>query len=320
MFSPEPPDHHDPRHAPVAPRHAAGLTTNHPAGPAAFPAGGSGGTLPGPAAHGLAGGASQPVVADAPGWPPAAPTGRYDTIATRPPSTYRFGDEPARTRRQWPRFADELFRLAHDGAKLFVDRDLAAVGLACAVLAELVATDHLAVGQDRLVVIGRQPPPDALAHTIAEQVAGEPESLPVEDWLRYLSGDIYDQVAKRMVMAGDLVEVTRARLFGRSRTVYQPADNNAAYWSCARLATAARRGQSLLEQGHVNPFTSVFDDFDRVLVGLCLSTGVYQRVFAGTPQHVITQLADVGQRSRAPIPELLGALDRLVGGAVLIRA
>ncbi|MFI1996842.1 GPP34 family phosphoprotein [Actinoplanes sp. NPDC020271] len=207
---------------------------------------------------------------------------------------------------QWPKFADDLFRLAHDREQLFVDRHLAAVGLACAVLAELGVADRVAVERDRLVVIDQRPPPDALAHTVLEKVASEPDPLTPQDWMRYLSEDIYDQVAQRMIQSGDLRKVTKhGRLFGRSRTVYEPTDNNRAYWPTARLNTSVQRGRD-------------FDAFDRVLVGLCLSSGVYQKVFTEAPRYVVDQLIATSHQSRPPVPALLSALDSLGGTTILI--
>ncbi|BCY13203.1 GPP34 family phosphoprotein [Actinoplanes sp. L3-i22] len=214
---------------------------------------------------------------------------------------------------RWPLFADDLFRLAHDGPKLRVDQDLISIGLACALLAELAVTNHLTVDGDILVVTGRRPPPDALAHTVLTEILSQPDPAPVPDWLRYLSTRpaytsaqfyAYDQVACRLVRSGDLVEVPRKRLFGPPRSGYAPTDNNKAYWTCARLNTVAERGYE-------------FDAFDQVLAGLCLSTGVYRRVFS-SPAHVIQRLGHDSRRIRPPIPTLLRHLDRLVGNTIAI--
>ncbi|GIE86808.1 GOLPH3/VPS74 family protein [Actinoplanes regularis] len=243
------------------------------------------------------------------------PTGRspVEQIDADRATAYGYTPAPVNDTR-WPRFADDLFRLAHDGAALYVDRDLIAVGLACAMLTELAVMGHLAIDEDILVVIDRRPPPDALAHTVLTEILSQPEPLPVPDWLRYLSArpagyatvrsDAYEQVANRLVLSGDLVEVPRKRLFGPPRTVFQPTDNNKAYWACARLNTAAERGRAL-------------DAFDRVLVGLCLSTGVYRRVFS-SPDQVINRLSDASRQTRPPVPVLLRHLDRLVGNTIVV--
>ncbi|WP_436528833.1 GOLPH3/VPS74 family protein [Actinoplanes sp. HUAS TT8] len=217
------------------------------------------------------------------------------------------GYPPVREVGRWPLLADDLFRLAHDGPKLCVDHDLIAVGLACALLAELSTMDYLTVDGDRLLITGQRPPPDALAHTVLTEILSQPDPVPVPDWLRYLSArqfNVYEQVARRLIRSGDLVEVPRRRLFGPPRSGYAPTDNNKAYWTTARLNTVAERGYA-------------FDAFDQVLVGLCLSTGVYRRVFS-SPAHVIRRLGHDSRRTRPPIPTLLRHLDRLVGNAVAI--
>ncbi len=214
---------------------------------------------------------------------------------------------------RWPLLADDLFRLAHDGSRLRVDQDLISVGLACALLAELAVTNYLTVDGDVLMVTTQRPPPDALAHTVLTEILSQPDPAPVPDWLRYLSARpayasgqfyAYEQVARRLVRSGDLVEMPRKRLFGPPRSGYAPTDNNKAYWACARLNTAAERGYD-------------FDAFDQVLVGLCLSTGVYRRVFS-SPARVIQRLGHDSRRTRPPIPTLLRHLDRLVGNTVAI--
>ncbi|MFI1996079.1 GPP34 family phosphoprotein [Actinoplanes sp. NPDC020271] len=226
-----------------------------------------------------------------------------------------YGYSHARGNNLWPLFADDLFRLAHDGHRLRVDQDLIAAGLACALLAELAVTNHLAVDGDKLVVTSRRPPPDALAHTLLTEVMSQPDPVPVPDWLRYLSArpsyasghfHAYEQVARRLIRSGDLVEVPRRRLFGPPRSGYAPTDNNKAYWTCARLNMVAERGYH-------------FDAFDQVLAGLCLSTGVYRRVFS-SPAQVIQRLGHDSRRIRPPIPTLLRHLDRLVGNTVAINS
>jgi Golgi phosphoprotein 3 (GPP34) len=224
-----------------------------------------------------------------------------------------YGYPPTRGTSRWPLFADDLFRLAHDGHRLRVDQDLISAGLACALLAELAAMNYLTVDGDMLVITGRRPPPDALAHTVLTEVSSQPGPVAVPDWLRYLSArpayasgrfHAYEQVAHRLVRSGDLVAVPRKRLFGPPRSGYAPTDNNKAYWACARLNTAAERGYD-------------FDAFDRVLAGLCLSTGVYRRVFS-SPAQIVQRLGNDSRRTRPPIPTLLRHLDRLVGNAVAI--
>jgi hypothetical protein len=300
MSYPHSPDFHDPYQvSPQPPRHAAGaargdLSSNRFPQPSA-----PSGPQTGPTFAGYADSQRQP--------PPAAPPRPFppDPAEARPHATARYA-APAPRLQTWPNFGDELFRLAHDGSKLFVDRDLINKGLSCAVLAELGVTKRVAVDeQDRLILIDDRPPPDALAHTVLAQVVSEPEPLHVHEWLRYLSADVYEQVARRMILSGDLLKVTRKRLVG-SRTSYTPTDNNTAYWTCARLNIDVRNG---------NPLRP----FDRILVGLLLSTGVHRRVFDGPSSQVVEQLTAYSRQSQPPVPALLGALDSLVGNGVLSR-
>jgi hypothetical protein len=270
MSYPDPSDSDGPRRFAEGPRHAATPKPGH-----------------------VASGKTQPF--------PTVTGPRFPATATRP----TVGTPPAGP---WPLIADDLFRVAHDREKLSVDRDTISYGLACALLAELGMTGRITVDAGHVLVSDAPPPSDALAHTIHAELAGEPEPLHVHDWLRYLSREAYEQVAKRLIRAGDLEQDTKRTLlgFGRERTVFWPTDNNKAYWPCARLNTLLTRGVT-------------FGEHDRVLAGLCISTGVHRQVFNTTPSYITDGLSAISRQTRPPIPELLSYLDSLVGKDVLIR-
>lgn len=207
----------------------------------------------------------------------------------------------------WPLIADDLYWLAHnDHAKLVVDADLIGLGLACAVLSELAWARWIDVHGDLLIVVGRQPPPDGLARDVWAQLCAEPAPLPVPDWLRVLAGDAFTRVAHRMVGSGALEATTRKRLLRPPVTVYRPTDMNAFYWPTARLNNSIETGRPLSET-------------DRVLVGLCVASGVHHHVLNKTPGSLVEHLRQAAFTTRRPIPHLLRHLETVTGALVAIR-
>ncbi|MFC6566574.1 GOLPH3/VPS74 family protein [Actinoplanes utahensis] len=269
-------------------QHRQGAVARHAAPPDRFPTGGG-------------------QAWSAPPHPPAAPhqpgPGQPSHVPSTPqqPGPARAPDEP------WPRIADDLYWLAHnDHAKLVVDTELIGLGLACAVLSELAWTRWIDVHHDLLIVVGRQPPPNTLAREVWEQLCAEPAPVPVPDWLRVLAPGAVDGVARRMVQSGDLEATTRTRLLRGPVTVYRPTDMNAFYWPTARLNNSIETGRPLAE-------------IDRVLVGLCVATGVHHHVLNKTPASLVERLRHAAFTTRQPIPRLLRHLETVTAAAVAIR-
>lgn len=61
------------------------------------------------------------------------------------------------------------------------------LGLASTRLAELLLSGHIALNDDFIVAMARQPPPNALARQLFSLVLGEPEPLPLRTWLSFLA-------------------------------------------------------------------------------------------------------------------------------------
>jgi len=190
--------------------------------------------------------------------------------------------------------ADDFFFAAHDdvtGKTRLTDR-AAGIGLAGALLGELMLFRKITVQRGHIVVMDRRPVPDALAHLVLEDVLGESDSRPVRDWLRYLGRNAYEQVAQRMVRQG-LVRLAETKRFRRSPG-YRAVDLNAAAWPVVRLAQKLARREAI-----VLP--------DVVLAGLIKATGLerYLRVEA---------VVDIAEFQQQLISELPTPLRVLVGG------
>lgn len=123
---------------------------------------------------------------------------------------YRHPDPPARGLSGTGLVADDLYLLGHDdrsGKPLLQPRALG-IGLAGALLAELMLEDWIGLRRDSAVVIVRSVSQDAVQrHPQLKLIADEPGPQPVRAWLRYLAGRAAPDVALRLEQAGYLEHV-----------------------------------------------------------------------------------------------------------------
>jgi hypothetical protein len=105
---------------------------------------------------------------------------------------------------------DDLYLLGHDdrsGKPLLQPRALG-IGLAGALLAELMLAGWIGLRPDSAVVIVGGVSPDAvLRHQLLKLIADEPGPQPVRAWLRFLAGRAVSDVAHRLEQAGYLEHV-----------------------------------------------------------------------------------------------------------------
>jgi hypothetical protein len=219
---------------------------------------------------------------------------------------------PARRRRLWwPLIADDLFRVAHDDyGKPRLHRDVARLGLAAAVLAELLLTETVTIDDDKLISTSAVDPTDSLAAAVLRQVHAERHDLPVRDWLAFLGaatlpgGDMYEQVAGRLTRAGHVRPAVRR--FPR-RVRYVPLDINAAAWPWARLSQSLGRGEQL-------------NDFNTVLGGLILATDLHRRVLTGDAGGIEQRVRLNTDRVPTPVQRLLYHTETATGATVITGA
>lgn len=177
------------------------------------------------------------------------------------------------------------------------------LGLAGALLAELVLAERITIEGDRLRVVNRQPPADGLSHTILDHLLAESAAHPVRSWLVFLAQRSTEQVADRLWRAGHIRIETTRRLLNKE-TIYPPTDVNTAYWPTARLSNALGRGGQITWP-------------DRALCGLAVATGLRSQLIytGGTPareylDHIVAHLTP-------SLYALVWHLDAAVGDAVL---
>jgi len=201
--------------------------------------------------------------------------------------------------------ADELFLLAHDDVSGTPRLHLPTVrlGLAAALIGELLLAGRITTYAAQVLVTDRTPPHDALAHAVLDQLAAEPQHLPLRTWLTFLAEDTHQPVALRLWRAGHLRQEPARRLLRRG-VRYVPVDMNAAAWPWARLTGQLSGRESMATQ-------------DLLLAGRVLATGLDRMVLRDTPataRHTLDQ-----RLAALPVPlrELLGHTAAAVGESVL---
>lgn len=208
-----------------------------------------------------------------------------------------------------PLLADDYFFCAHDtisGRCLLSDRTVG-LGLASALLGELVLFGAVRIEQGHLEVMDTGPLPDRLANAVLDEIAAERNLTRAREWLRYLARDAYEHVGQRLTRA-DLVERRQIRRLMRTTVVYSPRDVNDAGWPVARLATAMRN-------------RAVMEVRDLTLAGIVTATGLAATAFADASvdprRYAHHHLVRLRHPIRESLLELIGHTDAAVGDAVL---
>jgi hypothetical protein len=206
---------------------------------------------------------------------------------------------------RWPLLADDMFRVAHedrDGGRL-LHPDVAALGLAAALLGELLLAGRVTFRAGHVIVLDRRPPLDALAHTVLDHLVGEAVAHPIRVWLTFVGRTAYTDVAQRLLRAGHVRTRASRRLF-TTTTRYVPVNMNTAAWPWARLSTQLASGREL-------------DAFDTVLGGLVLATDLHRIVLSGPAAEVTAQLRAVVAAAAPPVRELIEHTGSAVGATVI---
>jgi len=215
--------------------------------------------------------------------------------------------------------ADDFFRSSHNDVTGWprLRPRVCELGLAAALLAELVLADRLRLWQGRMWVtppwdentgetIG-QPAADPLSHAVLQQISDEvwiqPEFAQVTVRLESLRHNAYEQVADRLCQHGAVErQVTRLRRFGRATVIWAPTDMSAAAWPRDRLAIHFGAGEPL-------------NAGDQFLAGLIKVTELGS-LFADVPRAG-ERLAGAVEANPPDLQELLTHTAAAIGDAVL---
>jgi hypothetical protein len=204
--------------------------------------------------------------------------------------------------------ADEFYRLAHDDVtgRPRLHARAVGLGLAAALLGELVESRHVAVWDGELRVIDRSPPEDAVCRSILDLLLANPAHVELRTWLDYLSRSAAHLVAERLWRAGQVRPHTRRRSFLRRRRSvrYVPVDLNQAAWPAARISTRLLYGRPLT-------------DTDIFLTGLVFATGLDELLLSGASAQVRERGRDLVRGLDVARWELVTATRAAAGDAVL---
>jgi hypothetical protein len=106
--------------------------------------------------------------------------------------------------------ADDLYLMAHDdrSGKPYLQPQALGIGLAGALLAELMLAERIGLRRDSTVVFVPGVAQDTvMRHALLKQIADEPGPQPVQAWLRFLARGAARDVALRLEQAGYLEHV-----------------------------------------------------------------------------------------------------------------
>lgn len=168
------------------------------------------------------------------------------------------------------RLADDLYLLAHDDetGRPFLQPRALGVGLAGALLAELMFAGAIRIRSDRIEFTGQEPPEDRIGREVLSVLTAERDWHPVRDWLAFLAGTASHDVARRLEWAGYL---TQARSRWPRRAVrWVPADPDCAFAPLIRV-------RAVLDPARPAAVS------DAVLAGLATACGLGPRVLPYGP-------------------------------------
>lgn len=186
--------------------------------------------------------------------------------------------------------ADQFFLIAHEDrtGRSRLHPRATGLGLAAALLGELVLEGRLRIFEGDLHIASPHPPRDALSHDILDLLIAQPQYREVRTWLAYLSQDAAIKVGERLMRSGAVESVTRRKMLS-TQTLYMPNNEmqrNAAAWAPARLANMLVRGLDMSAT-------------DRMLVGLVAATGL--------TRHVLWDY-EVHRQAFLNMPSVIGSL------------
>jgi Golgi phosphoprotein 3 (GPP34) len=180
------------------------------------------------------------------------------------------------------RLADDLNLMAHHEVtgKSFLQPRATGLGLAGALLAELVMLSKVAVWPDGVAVADRNPPADDLAGLVLRHLLSEHEMHPAQDWLLFLGRTAAGQVTRRLEQSGYLAPTAARRPWRPDRWV--PVNADCAFAPLVRVLHALKSSRPVVE--------------GVVLAGLADACGLGPRLEAYGPPNIRNYLGEaVGQ-------------------------
>jgi Golgi phosphoprotein 3 (GPP34) len=202
------------------------------------------------------------------------------------------------------RLADDLYLMAHHevSGKPHLQPRAAGLGLAGALLAELILAGSIRLSPGGVVVAGRTPPEDVLARSVLGLVLSEHEEYAARDWLLFLARTAPADVARRLGEAGYLARASSRRPWRGQRWV--PVSPDCAFAPINRVL-------SVLDPARPVTVTAA------ALAGLAAACGLGPRVLMYAPPRARRGLEDAAGQLPAGLRDLIAQTRAAVDSAVL---
>lgn len=202
------------------------------------------------------------------------------------------------------RMADDLYLLAHDDVtgKPFLQPRALGVGLAGALLAELMLAGAILVQAAQIQITAQGVLPDGLGRRVLDVLLVEPDRHPVRDWLMYLAASAAQDVGMRLEYDGYLTRVSSRRPWRSTKLV--PADPDAAFAPLVRVRTVLDPARSATAS-------------DALLTGLAIACGLGSRVLPFGPPGARGILHDAIRHLHPGLRELIASTQAAVDSALL---
>jgi len=207
--------------------------------------------------------------------------------------------------------ADQYFLIAHEDrtGRSRLHPRATGLGLAAALIGELILEGRIGIVDGDLVILDRHPPADALEHDILDLLVAQSRHRDVRTWLAFLSQDSAARVGERLMRLGAVEPVIRRRMLS-TQTLYMPnsaEQRNAAAWAPARLANLLVRGIEMSVS-------------DRILVGLIAATGLTRHVLYDFDMHrqAFQSLSNAVESLPSDLRELVEYTEASVGAVLTV--
>jgi Golgi phosphoprotein 3 (GPP34) len=201
--------------------------------------------------------------------------------------------------------ADDLWLLAHNDVtgKPYIQPRLLGLGLAGALLAELVLAGALVVAGEQITVPARpRAPRDGLAANVLDLVARERETHPASEWLAYVGRTAPADVARRLATAGYLAPAGRLLRWQPARWV--PVERDSAFAPVLRARAALDPSRPLSVHAGV-------------LTGLAEACGLGFHLAEYVPAHGVRPIGQITAQLGPSLGDLIAQTKTAVDSALL---
>jgi len=202
------------------------------------------------------------------------------------------------------RLADDLYLLAHHEVtgKPHLQPRAVGLGLAGALLAELMLSGNAYLRPDRIAVTDRSPPEEGLTRSVLGLLVSEPEQHAPRDWLLFLARTAAEDVARRLEQSGYLTRISSRRPWRGERWV--PVDADCAFAPFLRVKSALDSSRPVTAQ-------------NAVLAGLAAACGLGRHLALYLPPKAHHRLQEVAQQLHPSLRDLIAQTQAAVDSALL---